>query len=224
MKKLLTTISTITLSLTLSLSLLLTPILTSPTLASEANQSEHNFNTIEVKTNTIIETNPPDNEEYETQESNNSQNKFLSSFSSKLTEVTDMRYNAGTSKAYWGLYTGTVKNKKPEGYGIWTGDEKGRSYKGNWKNGKKDGEGTYDWPNGDLYMGNWKNDKADGKGKIWYDNGEEYLGSWSKGYAQGKGTYTFADGSYVVGTFNKGKVTKGILYDICGEKIGNYKG
>ena len=37
MKKLLTTISTISLSLTLSLSLLLTPILTSPTLASEAN-------------------------------------------------------------------------------------------------------------------------------------------------------------------------------------------
>jgi len=40
-KKLLTTISTITLSLTLSLSLLLTPILTSPILASEVNSNQN---------------------------------------------------------------------------------------------------------------------------------------------------------------------------------------
>ena len=42
MKKLLTTISTITLSITLSLSLLLTPILTSPTLASEVSSPQLN--------------------------------------------------------------------------------------------------------------------------------------------------------------------------------------
>jgi len=50
-KKLLSTISTITLSLTLSLSLLLTPILTSPTLASEVNTSQ--LNSISLSTKTI---------------------------------------------------------------------------------------------------------------------------------------------------------------------------
>ena len=50
-KKLLTTISTITLSITLSLSLLLTPILTSPTLASEVSSPQ--LNSISLSTTSI---------------------------------------------------------------------------------------------------------------------------------------------------------------------------
>ena len=50
-KKLLSTISTITLSLTLSLSLLLTPILTSPILASEVNSPQ--LNSISLSTKTV---------------------------------------------------------------------------------------------------------------------------------------------------------------------------
>ena len=33
----------------------------------------------------------------------------------------------------------------------------GRRYDGDFKNGKKDGEGTFEWPNGIKYIGSWKN-------------------------------------------------------------------
>jgi hypothetical protein len=35
----------------------------------------------------------------------------------------------------------------------------GRRYEGDFKNGKKDGEGNFEWPNGTKYIGSWRADK-----------------------------------------------------------------
>ena len=49
-------------------------------------------------------------------------------------------------------------------YGI--GKLKGEKYEGEWKNGKRTGQGTYTWSNGDKYVGEYKGEKP------W--NGTEY--------------------------------------------------
>ena len=42
---------------------------------------------------------------------------------------------------------------------------------GEWVNGKKEGNGSYKFPNGDLYEGGWKNDQIMGEGKFIYKDG-----------------------------------------------------
>ena len=51
----------------------------------------------------------------------------------------------------------------------------GDSYKGQFINGKKEGEGIYNYKNGDIYNGNWKNDNKEGEGKYNYKNGDIYI-------------------------------------------------
>jgi len=53
------------------------------------------------------------------------------------------------------------------GYGDYYGD----TYVGEFKNGYKEGEGTYKRYNGDIYNGEWKNDLPNGKGTELLSNG-----------------------------------------------------
>lgn len=43
-----------------------------------------------------------------------------------------------------------------------------RQTAGEFQNGKKDGFGTYTYPNGDVYQGYWLNDKRAGEGKYFF--------------------------------------------------------
>ena len=54
----------------------------------------------------------------------------------------------------------------------------GDSYTGDLKDGKRDGEGIFIYPNGDRYEGEWKNDKRNGKGTYIYTFGKKYVGDW----------------------------------------------
>ena len=49
-------------------------------------------------------------------------------------------------------------------------------YTGTMKNGKKDGHGIFCWDDGELYEGGWKNDKKDGYGVFYWSNGDRYEG------------------------------------------------
>jgi hypothetical protein len=40
---------------------------------------------------------------------------------------------------------------------------------GSWKAGKRDGFGTYNYPNGDIYRGIWADDKQDGDGTYYFN-------------------------------------------------------
>lgn len=61
----------------------------------------------------------------------------------------------------------------------------GRKYEGDFKNGKKDGEGTFEWPNGNKYIGSWKRGKQHGIG-IWASakDGTKRQGEWVEGKRQ----------------------------------------
>ena len=68
---------------------------------------------------------------------------------------------------------------------------------GEWKNGKKNGHGTFTFPSGFKYVGEYK------VGKMW--NVKKYN----------------KDGKYV-GEYKNGEVWNGIVYDKNGNIIGNW--
>jgi hypothetical protein len=59
-------------------------------------------------------------------------------------------------------------------------------YWGTWKEGKRDGLGTYVWEDGQKYIGSWKNDVRHGKGTVYFKNGESLSGIWKQGKLNGE--------------------------------------
>ena len=53
--------------------------------------------------------------------------------------------------------------------------------------------GTYMWDGGDKYVGNFKNGKKHGQGTYTNANGDKHVGEYNNGKRHGQGTYTFAD-------------------------------
>lgn len=54
----------------------------------------------------------------------------------------------------------------------------GDVYEGEWKEGKRHGQGKITWPTGVVYEGNWKEGKRTGKGKYTWTSGAVYEGDW----------------------------------------------
>ena len=52
------------------------------------------------------------------------------------------------------------------------------THKGEWKDGKRDGHGTYTSTYGDKYVGGWKKCKMNGEGIFDYETGESF-DEWS---------------------------------------------
>lgn len=69
------------------------------------------------------------------------------------------------------------------GYGVYkfSDDWEGDVYKGNFKDGKRHGYGTYYWSEGSKYEGNWSNGNQHGEGKYTFADGEVTEGEWSNG-------------------------------------------
>ena len=51
-------------------------------------------------------------------------------------------------------------------------------YIGEFKDDKKQGQGTFTWANGDQYIGEYKDDKYHGQGTSTYANGNLYIGEY----------------------------------------------
>ena len=73
----------------------------------------------------------------------------------------------------------------------------GEKYVGEFKNGKRHGQGTYTWADGEKYVGEWKDGKYHGQGNMTYFNGSKYVGEWKENNWHGQGTYTYAYGKEV---------------------------
>lgn len=58
---------------------------------------------------------------------------------------------------------------------------------------------TQRWPNGDEYYGEWRDGSRDGKGTYNYVRGGVYVGDWKRGKHHGTGKYTWPDGDYYEG-------------------------
>jgi len=56
-------------------------------------------------------------------------------------------------------------------------------------NGRKNGNGTLVYANGDQYTGEWQNNKKEGYGSFRQRNGTNYIGTWQNDSWDGHGTY-----------------------------------
>ena len=90
-------------------------------------------------------------------------------------------------------YIGEFKNGKRHGQGTYT-FASGDKYIGEYKDGKYH-EGTYTFASGEKYVGEFKEGKYHGQGTTTYADGEKYVGEFKNGKRHGQGTYTFADGT-----------------------------
>ena len=82
----------------------------------------------------------------------------------------------------------------------------GDKYVGEWKDGKRHGQGTYTFANGDKYVGEYRDGKENGQGTHTSTNGDKYVGEWRDGKQHGQGTAVSANGDKYVGEFRDGKV------------------
>jgi len=99
-------------------------------------------------------------------------------------------------------YKGDVENGEPNGLGIFINTNKGK-YVGEWKDGKKQGQGTFTY----------------GKGK-W--EGEKYVGEFKDGVSHGQGTFTSKDGEKFIGEWKDDEEWNITEYDKNGNITGKW--
>ena len=91
-------------------------------------------------------------------------------------------------------------------------------YEGEIENGKPNGQGKWNLPNGNKYEGEWKDGKEHGQGTYTFSGGNKYEGEWKDGNYHGQGTFTYPDGRKMVGKWRKGKPWNVTGYDQNGNK------
>ena len=87
---------------------------------------------------------------------------------------------------------------------MWTGKNE-YSYEGGYVNDLYEGFGIYRWPSGDKYEGNFKGGKKNGQGLWTGCDGCSYEGEWVDDLCEGFGVFRRSDGSFYRGYFKKGK-------------------
>lgn len=106
--------------------------------------------------------------------------------------------------------------------------EENGKYTGERIDGKKSGNGKFEWNTGEVYEGEFSEDKISGKGKLTFPkqgtyegeflngkrngqgsykfiNGDEYQGNWEDDKMSGQGSYKFLNGDIYEGTFSNNK-------------------
>jgi len=136
------------------------------------------------------------------------------------------RHGEGILQGSDGSYNGTWKNDLQDGHGIRTWHN-GSSYTGEWKKGKKSGNGTFisapfvllrlpvvghlyslmmavglvtNYANRDTYIGEWKDDRMEGHGTMTFANDDVYIGEWKNDHMEGHGVYTAWPGRWFLPT------------------------
>jgi hypothetical protein len=86
------------------------------------------------------------------------------------------------------------------------GSEKlnGNEYAGEYKDGKRNGFGTYTYANGGKYVGEFKNNKFNGQGTWTHSSGDKYVGEFKDNMLNGHVTVTRSDGDIFVGEYKDG--------------------
>jgi hypothetical protein len=95
-------------------------------------------------------------------------------------------------------YVGEWKDGKRNGQGTLTFPDGGK-YVGEWKDNKRNGQGTHSWPDGPTYVGEWKDNMKNGRGTETTPDGAKYVGEWKDQTRHGLGTYISKDGSKSAG-------------------------
>lgn len=122
-----------------------------------------------------------------------------------------------------GTYTGERIDGKKQGNGKYEWND-GKIYEGEFANDEINGEGKLTIPNQGTYEGKFVNGKKNGEGIYTFANGDIYQGEWKEDKMEGQGTYTFANGDVYVGTFSNNKFNGQGTYTKDGNKYtGNWK-
>lgn len=79
------------------------------------------------------------------------------------------------------------------------------TYKGEFMNGQRHGEGELKWSNGDKYVGTFWNGMREGEGTLHFADGSEYVGYWESNKMHGEGTRRFPNGNVYTGRYREGK-------------------
>ena len=117
-------------------------------------------------------------------------------------------------------YDGDWRNGKRHGEGTAKMIDGSVSYKGGWKNDLPDGNGTFKYRNGSVYTGGFRAGKMHGNGVMTYTNGTTYDGQWKNDKQDGQGTMKFHNGHVYKGEFSKGKLHgKGSFVNAAGDTI-----
>lgn len=112
--------------------------------------------------------------------------------------------------AGWRIGSADVKNV-PDGFHK-TDYENGK-YEGYYKDGKRNGKGTYTWSDGEKYTGQWKDGYMHGKGVLITANKYKYEGDFNYDTPHGQGTLITPDGTKYTGGFFNGTMNGiGTLY------------
>jgi len=115
--------------------------------------------------------------------------------------------NVKNLKIQNGHYDGAYLKKggilEPNGKGVLTFPD-GATFKGDFKDGKRDGKGVMINAEGDKHEGDFKDNKAHGKGVVTYANGAEYNGDFKYGQRNGQGVMIYASGAKYEGEFKDG--------------------
>merc|ERR1711994_304412 len=113
-----------------------------------------------------------------------------------------------------------------QGKGKYTCKAFGGKYEGEYRDDRKEGQGRYDWNNGDWYQGQWKSGLRHGQGLyVWKEKNEKYEGSWVEGVKDGTGKFSYANGDVFTGPYVGGnRHGQGQLVKADGEERNeNYK-
>lgn len=98
------------------------------------------------------------------------------------------------------------------------------NYKGQIKDGKANGLGTYTTPAGEVFVGQFKDGSPNGQVTLSWPDGQKYVGGFVDGRANGLGTHTWPDGFKYVAEYKDGESTRGTCTWADGRKyVGEYK-
>jgi len=90
-------------------------------------------------------------------------------------------------------------------------NEEYAKYSGEYKDGQRNGVGTFVYPDKSSYIGQWKCDERHGHGVYTYSSGDKYVGQWVNDEKNGEGTYIYChDATQLSGHWKKGKLENGL--------------
>lgn len=126
-------------------------------------------------------------------------------FSLELKKTLKLHEIAERSTLSKGLYTGPIEDGLPSGEEGICKYQDGSEYRGSWRSGRRNGLGTFIFPNLDEYVGKWVGDRRCGFGRLTSLLGNTYEGNWDNNLQHGEGILHLKDGYRYVGSFVRGK-------------------
>ena len=120
---------------------------------------------------------------------------------------------SGTERLISGVYVGEYKDGNRNGRGSFTFSD-GRQYIGEWKDNDRNGQGALTFISDDWYVGKFKDNKFNGQGTFSFSNGNKYVGEFKDNERNGQGVvYNFGGVVIQSGFFEKGVLVNSFALD-----------